>query len=102
MICRLTFLTVPPDKVSELKRIYHDEVVPEVHSQKGNVNIHLLEPVNNSDEFVSLTEWETEADADAYESSGKYKEMVSKVRSTFSSQPILKIYHVEDAIVPAS
>ena len=40
----------------------------------------LLEPVDGSGEFISFTSWQDKADADVYESSGKYKELVAKYR----------------------
>jgi quinol monooxygenase YgiN len=92
MVVRLTRFNVSPGKVQEAKKIYQQEVVPEVKKQKGNVNVMLLEPTDGSNEYISMTAWENKADAEAYESSGKYKELVDKIKGMFTDQPVLKTY----------
>ena len=92
MIARLTYFHVHPKDVDEMKRIYNDEVVPVIKNQKGNMGAWLLEPTSEKDEYISLTEWILKADADAYESSGKYKTLVDKIKSKFKGNPVLKTY----------
>jgi heme-degrading monooxygenase HmoA len=60
----------------------------------------LLEPINKNEDFISLTAWETEADANAYHTSGVYKQLVDKVRATYSKDPILKVYSSESVMEP--
>ena len=50
----------------------------------------LLEPMDST-EYISLTVWQNKADADVYESSGKYKELVGKIKGLIG-QPVLKSY----------
>ena len=90
MVARLTHFNVSADQAEEVKKIYNQEVVPELKKQKGHVNVMLLEPVDSS-EFISLTTWENKADAEVYESSGKYKELVGKIKGLIG-KPVLKIY----------
>ena len=77
----------------EAKKIYQQEVVPEIKKQKGNTNVILLEPTDNSNEYISMTAWECKADAEAYESSGKYKEMIDKIKGKITDQPLLRVYN---------
>ncbi len=56
MFARLTFISVQPESIEELKRIYNEEVAPVVKSQKGNIGVWLLEPTDSADDFISLTE----------------------------------------------
>lgn len=102
MFVRLTFIKFSPENIKEAKRIYNEEVVPIVLKQKGNVNIMLLEPNEQSDDYISITEWKTKADAEAYESSGTYHEMVAKLESFFTKQPVLKTFTAEKALVPST
>jgi heme-degrading monooxygenase HmoA len=102
MIARLTFFGVRPKDAEELKRIYNEEVVPVIKKQKGNMGAWLLEPTDTKDDYISLTEWISKQDADAYESSGAYKELVSKVQNRFKSGPVLKTYTAIDSKIIAT
>ena len=102
MIARMTFINVSPENVESMKRIYHEEIVPVVKNQKGNLGAWLLEPENKKDEFISLTEWITKNDAEAYEKSGTYKALVDKVKSKFRGEPVLRTYHVAETKIMAT
>lgn len=95
MIVRLTYLSFLPNNLVQAKQIYHDEVVPTVRKQKGNIDCRLLEPMDKNDEYISMTTWETKADADAYHSSGIYRDLVNKVKKDFAKDPVLKVYMSE-------
>ncbi len=99
MFARLTFISVQPESIEELKRIYNEEVAPVVKSQKGNIGVWLLEPTDSADDFISLTEWISEAEANAYESSGTYRELVDKLKDTYKSKPVLKTYNLAETKV---
>ena len=97
MFVRLTFLDFLPHQVENAKKIFNDEIVPVVKVQKGNIGIWLLEPTDHNDQFISLTEWATQADADSYDSSGTYRELVDKVKSMYRSKPSLKTYNIAES-----
>jgi quinol monooxygenase YgiN len=96
MFARLTFISIQTNKLEDLRRIFNEEVVPVVKSQKGNLGIWLLEPTNENDEFVSLTEWVSKADADAYETSGTYRMLVDKIKDMYTKKPVLKTYNIAE------
>jgi heme-degrading monooxygenase HmoA len=98
MIVRLTFLSFLPQNLIEAKRIYHEEVVPVVKRQRGNIDCKLLEPIEKTDDYISMTTWETKADADAYHSSGTYRDLVEKVKKDFAKDPVLKVYTSESIL----
>jgi heme-degrading monooxygenase HmoA len=91
---RLTYLKIQPEKAEEMKQIYHEELIPTAKAQWGNVDVFLLEPVEEEDEYVSCTVWESQADADIYESSGVYGENVDKIRHTLAGPTVLKSYEI--------
>jgi len=93
MVVRLTRFNLSPEKAVEAKKIYQEEVVPEIKKQKGNTNVMLLEPTDGSHEYISVTVWEDKSDAEAYESSGKYKELVDKIQGLITDQPVLRTYN---------
>jgi heme-degrading monooxygenase HmoA len=96
MIARLTFFKAQDNQVEEFKTMYREQIVPVIRNQKGNLGAWLLEPVNEQDEFISLTEWISSADAEAYELSGTYRELVGKVKDKFKGDSVLKVYNVTD------
>ena len=101
MIVRLTYLNFLAGKAEEAKKTYNEEVAPVVKKQKGNLDCRLLEPVDKSDDFISLTSWETKEDADSYHTSGVYKELVEKVKADFSKDAVLKVYTTDSVLEPA-
>jgi len=102
MIVRLTFCRFIPERIAEAKRIYNSEVVPAVKKQQGNAGIRLLEPVDKADAYISITQWKTQADADAYHTGGVYKGLVKKLEDYFAKKPELKTYTAEEVLEPTS
>jgi quinol monooxygenase YgiN len=98
MFVRLTFCKFLPERVNEARKVYNEEVIPAIRKQKGLLNIRFLEPTDNAGDYISITEWETKADADLYESTGLYKKLVSKLEPFFARQPELKTYTVEQIV----
>ena len=92
MIIRLTYFNFSPGKIEELKKFYNEVAIPTVRKQKGNLDCRMLEPVDKGDDYISMTVWDNKEDADAYHSSGVYKQLVDRVRSSFSKEPVLKVY----------
>lgn len=101
MIVRLTFVNFLIGRLEEAKAIYHDEIMPLVKKQKGNLDCRLLEPVDESEDYISMTVWETRADAEAYHSSPVYREMIDKLQVLYSRNPELKVYTTEKLMEPA-
>jgi quinol monooxygenase YgiN len=98
MIVRLTFCKFNPDSIDEAKAIYNTDVVPVAKTQKGNLGIRLIEPLDKSDDFISISEWATQEDADSYETSGVYKNLVARLADFLAKQPVLKTYTTEDVL----
>ena len=101
MFVRLTYCKFSPEAVQEARKLYMKDIAPAVRKQKGLLNVRLLEPVDKSDDFISLTEWKSKADAEAYEASGLYKQLVGKLSDFFSKPPVLKTYQAEETMVTA-
>src|SRR6266404_8308322 len=100
MYVRLTYLNFLPGKADEAKRIYNNELVPVVKQQKGNLDCRLLEPVDKTDDYISMTVWENKEDADTYHSSGVYKQLVDRVREFYAKDPVLKVYSAQSILEP--
>lgn len=99
MYLRMTFFKLLPDKKQEARKIFENEIVPVVRQQKGNVNILLLEPMDASDDYISMSQWESKAHADAYHNAGTYQMLVKKLDGMLLKEPVLKVYTVEETLV---
>lgn len=98
MYVRLTYLNFLPGKADEARTIFDSEITPIVKQQKGNLDCRLLEPVDKADDYISMTTWDSKEDSDAYHASGVYKQLVDRVRSSFSKEPVLKVYSTQSIL----
>ncbi len=81
---RIVSAKIQEGKVGEFKNIYTNVIIPGLKLVNGCRYVYLIESINKDDEFISLTIWDNKKDADDYEASGKYEELVEKIRHTFS------------------
>ncbi len=81
---RIVSLSIQEGKQKEFKKIYTDEIIPALLSSPGCNYAYLTQSLQDSNGFISVTIWDSKKDADQYESSGKFKELVEKVAHTFS------------------
>jgi heme-degrading monooxygenase HmoA len=61
--------------------------------QKGCISEKLLR-CRDTHEFISYSEWATEADINAYLGSAAHKEIVSHARSLKGAKAIVKLYEL--------
>ena len=94
MRVRTIEVKIQSDKLDEARKIYNDQIVPTVKAQKGNVDVFLMESMDREGMVISFTSWESQDDADAYEGSGIYVDMVNTVKHTFAGTPTLWSYEV--------
>jgi heme-degrading monooxygenase HmoA len=93
MHARVTTVSVQPDKVAEVTRIYNESILPAIKAASGNRSVLLLIDAATG-HGLSITVWDSEAAGQAYDTSGTYREQVSKVSSYFSAPPSLATYEV--------
>ena len=84
LFVRIVSLSIQEGKEDEFRQLYHDEVMPEILATKGCRYAYLTQSTQDENGFISVTIWDSKSDADLYESSGKFKELVDKVAHTFS------------------
>ena len=101
MVVRLTFIKISPGQEEKVRKIYKEEIVPIVKKQKGNIDVMLLQPFKENEEYISYTSWERKEDAEAYQASGTYKKLVDMVKESFAGQPVLKSFTAEEVSVHA-
>jgi heme-degrading monooxygenase HmoA len=82
-----------PNKQDEETNVYRDNIVPAAREQKGFKGAFLLTNPNTN-KFISITLWETEADMMAGEASGYLKEQLDKAAATFAGPPTTEHFEV--------
>lgn len=100
MYVRMTFFKVKDGKMSDLRDLYNREVIPAHKNHKGVRFVHLLEGLDDKDEGISVTAWDTKADVDAYEKSGDYERLVGLFKKMYRDEPLLKSYEVTASSEP--
>jgi heme-degrading monooxygenase HmoA len=91
MYTRVLHTQSDPANLANIKTLWAEHVPPILKRNKGFVTAYLL---SNSTEGkgMSVTVWETKADADNYEKSGDYEAAVSPFRQYLIAPPINEVF----------
>jgi heme-degrading monooxygenase HmoA len=82
---RIVSMVVHPGRRAEFVRLYMTHVVPGLKSIRGCRFMQLAQSMENADEFISFTVWDSRADAAAYEETGQFARLRDFLRPTLSS-----------------
>jgi heme-degrading monooxygenase HmoA len=96
MHARLVIAQYRSGKADEGMQMYRESVLPEARQQRGFKGaLALLD--RSTGKGLSITLWETEADAQASGASSPYlQEQLAKVASLFVAAPVVETYEVTD------
>jgi heme-degrading monooxygenase HmoA len=97
---RMTFFKVRSGKMDELRNLYVNEVIPAHANHKGLRFVHLFENMEDREEGISVTAWDTRGDLEAYERSGDYQKLVGRFKEMFIGESALKSYEVTASSEP--
>ncbi len=100
MYVRMTFFKVIDGKMDALRELYNKQVIPAHKNHKGIRFVHLLESLDNANEGISVTAWDTKADLDAYEKGGDYEKLIGLFNEMYSGMPTLRSYEVTASSEP--
>jgi len=81
---RVVSLKIQDVKLEEFKKFYSEIVIPTFKKTKGCIQAFLTQSISEQDDFLSMTIWENKEYAEIYEKEGKYKELIDRVKHTFS------------------
>ncbi len=84
MYVRLVSVKLQEGKLNEFRQKYMEEIVPILQNTKGCRYIYLTESLQEENQVISMTIWDSKEDADEYEKSGLFSELTEKVKDTFS------------------
>jgi quinol monooxygenase YgiN len=84
MYLRIVSVKLKPGKLEEYKRVYESEIIPALRATKGCRHAYLTTPKTGDNEAISVTVWESRVDADAYEQSGLFSQLLEKTKHLYS------------------
>ena len=90
-IIRLIHIRLDPAEREKAERVWKTECAPLMIQQKGCVAEKLLRG-RDGGEFISYSEWESEADIAAYEKSDAHREIVRHARGLKGAEAVVKLY----------
>jgi heme-degrading monooxygenase HmoA len=76
MFMRIVNLKVKEGKLGEFAQFYEDRVIPVLQESGGCLYASLLRPSDDDQECVSMTWWRDKEAAEAYETSGRYDQLL--------------------------
>lgn len=84
MFVRMVSIKVETGQMDKFQKIYNDEIIPELQKINGCRYAYLSRDMKQASEAISVTIWDNKHNADNYEQTGKYAELLSKLEPTFS------------------
>ncbi len=93
MFARSVTALIQERKIDEATKFYCENIIPIAKLQKGFLGAYLMVDHKRT-KGVSITFWESEADAIANEKNGYYIAQVTKFMEYFASAPVAEGYEV--------
>ena len=93
MITRMIFVKVAPEQLKEAINDWKKVCAPLMISQPGCTSEELLECRENPDEFISLSNWESQEAIDTYRSSEAHERVKHGTRG-IKAEVMVKTYNV--------
>lgn len=84
MYIRLVQLKLKPGTLDEARQYYEERTVPALQKTSGCLYASLMQSAQQPDEVISMTLWETQGHAEAYEQSGLFKQLLDEKRHLFA------------------
>jgi len=84
MYIRIVSHILQKDKIKDFRDIFVDQIIPALLATKGCRYSYLIESMQQENEVISLSIWDSKEDAVAYEDSGEFDRLVNILRPTFS------------------
>ena len=90
-ITRLIYITIDPSETDRAMQIWKKECAPLMIQQQGCISERLLRS-REAHEFISYSEWESEADIELYVHSAAHEEIVRHTRGLKGAKAQVKLY----------
>ena len=96
MFMRIVHLKLDPNRLLELRQMYPAVIIAELSHTPGCLYAGLLQSVENPDIGISLTLWNSAADAESYEKTGAYRKLLDQSRPYLAETPEWSVHMSDD------
>ena len=96
MYMRVLQLKIDPLKSQAFQTFYDENIVPALQKVHGCLSITLVRSTQHNDEFLSVTFWNKQKDAEAFNQSKLFQQLLTKTKVYFSDSSEWKIKLSED------
>jgi len=93
MFARLTTSELHPETLDEAVQVYRDSVVPDARQQPGFQGVLALVD-RSAHKAISITIWQTEAEAQASATGGYLQAQINKFTSHLAAPPAVETFEV--------
>lgn len=97
MFMRFLQLNLDPGHIADFKNFYESDVMGELHKTHDCLFAGLIKSKPGENEFISLTFWQTQIQAEKYESSEAYKKLLAQAKTYLSESTEWKIQLSENS-----
>ena len=91
---RIVSLYIKPGKREEYKQLYERDIIPALLATHGCQFSCLSTPTGDSNEAISVTLWNSRGDAEEYERSGTFDQLLQTIKHTLSDLSQLRMQSV--------
>lgn len=84
MYVRIVSAKITEGKMDEFKKLYTEIIIPALKNTTGCRYAYLTESMQEKNNVISLTIWNSKEDAEQYEKTGKFAELTDEVKHTLS------------------
>ena len=84
LFIRIVSPHIRDEKLEEFKSIYINDILPALRQVKGCRYAYLTENAKEKNRIISVTIWDSKQDAEAYELSGLFETLKTKLEHTFA------------------
>jgi len=88
---RIVSLHIKPGSLEEYKQLYEKAIIPTLMATHGCRFSCLSTPTDDSNEAVSVTLWNSRADAEEYERKGTFDQLIQTIKHTLSDLSQLRM-----------
>ena len=92
-IVRLIHITIDPSESAKAMQVWKTECAPLMIKQHGCISEKLLRG-KDAHEFISYSEWDSDADIALYQDSDAHKEIVRHTRGLKGAKAVVKLYEL--------